>query len=266
MLDNYNRQINYLRISVTDRCNLRCHYCMPEDGVQLFTHEEIIKFEEIIEIVKYSITIGINKFRLTGGEPLLRRNVVELVKMISDIKGVDEVAMTTNAQLLGQYAQSLFDNGLKRVNISLDTVDEQKYLLTTRGGNLLKTLEGIEAARKAGLNPIKINCVVAHNSDEVDALAVKAYCQKNNLEVRFIKQMTLSKGEFWEIDGGTGGNCKNCNRLRLTSNGKLKPCLFSDLEFDIRTLGIPLAFKKALDAKPERGSINNNNQFNNIGG
>ncbi|HFB61706.1 MAG TPA: radical SAM protein, partial [Bacteroidetes bacterium] len=160
MLDRYNRKINYLRISVTDRCNLRCTYCMPASGIKLIPHDEIISFEEIREIVRQGVRDGISKVRLTGGEPLVRKGIVELVHMIASIPGVKDLAMTTNGILLEQFARPLAEAGLTRVNISLDTLSEKRYAEITRGGDIHKVFRGIEAARAAGLSPIKINCVV----------------------------------------------------------------------------------------------------------
>jgi len=266
MLDLYNRKINYLRISVTDRCNLRCRYCMPEDGVCMVDHKDILSFEEIQEVVAVAVSLGIDKIRLTGGEPLVRKDIVELVRMIAAVKGVKDLAITTNGVLLEKFAQPLAKAGLRRINISLDTLVAEKFAHLTRGGNLTNVLKGIEAAQKAGLNPVKINCVIEKSSDEPDALAVKQYCVENGLQVRFIHQMDLSSGHFSIVEGGSGGDCAHCNRLRLTPTGKIKPCLFSDLEFDIREMGIKEAIEAALFAKPEKGTINLSNCFHNIGG
>lgn len=266
MLDPYNRKINYLRISVTDRCNLRCSYCMPEDGVCLVEHKEILTYEEIQQVVAVSVPLGIDKIRLTGGEPLVRKDIVKLVRMIAEVKGVKDIAITTNGVLLEKFAQPLAEAGLHRVNVSLDTLDPEKFCQITRGGDIHKVFAGIEAARLAGLSPIKINCVIKKSSDEPDAQAVKQYCLENGLQARFISQMDLSAGHFGIVEGGTGGDCAHCNRLRLTPTGKMKPCLFSDLEFDIRKMGIRPAIEAALFGKPEKGTINLSNCFHNIGG
>jgi GTP 3',8-cyclase len=266
MLDPYNRKINYMRISVTDRCNLRCRYCMPEEGVCMVEHKDILSFEEIQQVVAVAVPLGIDKIRLTGGEPLVRKDIVELVRMIASVEGVKDIAITTNGVLLGKYAQALAQAGLQRVNISLDTIDPDKFAHITRGGDINKVLEGIEAARIAGLSPIKINCVITKSSDEPDAMAVKQFCKDNGLQVRFISQMNLTTGHFSVVDGGSGGDCAHCNRLRLTPTGKMKPCLFSDLEYDIRKMGIKPAIEAALAGKPEKGTVNLNNCFHNIGG
>lgn len=266
MLDLYNRKINYLRISVTDRCNLRCHYCMPEDGVCMVSHSDILTYEEIQQVVAVAVPLGIDKIRLTGGEPLVRKDIVELVRMIADVNGVKDMSITTNGILLEKFAMPLAQAGLHRVNISLDTMDPEKFSQITRGGDIRKVLAGIEAAKLAGLNPVKINCVIKKSSDEPDALTVKQYCIENGLHARFISQMDLSTGHFGIVDGGTGGDCVHCNRLRLTPTGKMKPCLFSDLEYDIREMGIQKAIEAALFAKPEKGTVNLSNCFHNIGG
>jgi cyclic pyranopterin phosphate synthase len=266
MLDHYKRNIHYLRISVTDRCNLRCRYCMPEEGVEMLDHRQILSFEEIVEIVNAAVIMGVNKVRITGGEPLVRKGVVDLVKMLSTIKGINDLSMTSNGILLTEFAPALKEAGLQRVNISLDTVDPERYIFLTRGGDLTKALKGIEAAKKAGLAPIKINCVVSESSDEPDALAVAEYCNQNGLKVRFIQQMALKAGKFAVVDGGTGGDCSNCNRLRLTANGIIKPCLFNNVGYDVRALGIEESLRQAVLNKPESGTINTSGSFYNIGG
>ncbi len=266
MLDQYNRHINYLRISVTDRCNLRCHYCMPEKDPCMLRHEDILTFEEIQQVVAVAVPLGINKIRLTGGEPLVRRDIVDLVLMIASVPGVEDLAMTTNAVLLERFARPMADAGLKRINVSLDTMDAEKFGKITRGGELAKVLKGIHAAREAGLHPVKINCVVKAGEDNHDAEQVRRYGLRESIEVRFIQQMDLENGHFGVVEGGTGGDCRQCNRLRLTSDGKVKPCLFSDLEFDIRKLGIQKAIEGALMKKPAKGTVNKMNAFHNIGG
>ena len=266
MFDKYNRKINYLRVSVTDRCNLRCVYCMPEEGIRLLDHHEILSFEEIVEVVKESVHLGITKIRITGGEPLVRKGILQLVGMIAELKGIHDFGLTTNGILLEKFAAELVKAGLHRVNVSLDTVDPEKFRQITRGGDISMVFRGIAAARKAGLSPIKINCVVKGSSTEPDATGVKKFCDENGLEVRFIHQMDLESGCFKVVEGGKGGDCQSCNRLRLTANGYLKPCLFNDLEFSIRELGIREAIEKAINFKPEKGSQNLLSRFHNIGG
>lgn len=266
MYDRFNRPINYLRISVTDRCNLRCRYCMPEEGIRLLRHEDILTFDEITDFTKTAVASGINKVRLTGGEPLARKGIVILVSMIAGIDGVRDLSMTTNGTLLDQFANDLHKAGLQRINVSLDTIDPEKYADITRKGNLNDVFKGIEAAKKANLVPIKINCVIKKSKSEKDAMEVAEFCKSNDLELRYIREMDLVKGTFSTVDGGSGGNCSVCNRLRLTSNGKLKPCLFNDFEFDIRKIGYEKAIKMAVNMKPEQGLNNLKDGFYNIGG
>jgi GTP 3',8-cyclase len=264
--DRFNREINYLRISVTDRCNLRCRYCMPEEGIRLLRHKDIVTFDEISGFTKVAVGKGITKVRITGGEPLVRKGIVTLVDMIAGIEGITDLSMTTNGILLKEYASDLKKAGLHRVNISLDTTDPERFSYITRGGNIDDVLDGIKAAKDAGLLPVKINCVILDSPEEEDARRVTFFCRENNLEIRYIKQMDLVNGHFSTVVGGIGGNCALCNRLRLTSDGKLKPCLFNDVSFDIRELGYEEAFKKAIDHKPECGSNNSSGEFYNIGG
>jgi len=264
--DRFNRNINYLRISVTDRCNLRCSYCMPEEGIQLLKHSDILTFDEITNFTRAAVENGVTKVRLTGGEPLVRKGITALVRMISDIKGIVDLSMTTNGILLKNFAHELKSAGLHRVNISLDTVDPVKFAAITREGNVYDVFEGIEAAKNAGLLPVKINCVVKESQEEVEAKGVTRFCLENRLEIRYIRQMDLIQGHFSTVEGGTGGNCSLCNRLRLTANGKLKPCLFDNTEFDVRKLGYEEALRLAVKLKPECGSINETGTFYNIGG
>lgn len=266
MFDCYNRQITYLRISITDRCNLRCHYCMPEEGIPLMSHGNILHYEEITEVTREAVALGIDKVRLTGGEPLVRKGVEELVAMIAAIPGIRDFGMTTNGIFLERFAPILRDAGLHRVNVSLDAIDPHRYAQLTRGGDVNQVLKGIESAQNAGLNPVKINCVVRNSSDEQDAREVREYGLKHGLEVRFIRQMSLEHGCFTTVEGGDGGDCSRCSRLRLTADGKIRPCLFNDMEFNIRELGIREALLQAIGMKPEKGSVNTVNAFNNIGG
>jgi cyclic pyranopterin phosphate synthase len=264
--DRFNRNIDYLRISVTDRCNLRCTYCMPEEGIQLLRHEDILSFDEITSFTKVAVENGVTKVRITGGEPLVRKGITTLVRMISEIKGNKDLSMTTNGVLLKQFANELRAAGLHRVNISLDTVDPEKFNTITRTGNIIDVFDGINAAINAGLIPVKINCVIKESKDEEEAKAVTRFCKDNNLEIRYIRQMDLLNGHFSMVEGGTGGDCSLCNRLRLTANGKLKPCLFNNIEFDIREIGFEKAIKLAVELKPECGSKNETGAFYNIGG
>ncbi len=279
--DKFNRPISYLRVSVTDRCNLRCIYCMPFEGVCSMSHSELLTYEEIGMVVRGAAGLGISKVRLTGGEPLARLGLVELVRIISAVPGIDDLSMTTNGILLAPVAEELKEAGLDRVNISLDTLDPEKYPRITGRGNLEDVLAGIEAAMDAGLTPVKINAVLLKgvNDDEIVELARASV--RRGWNVRFIELMPLGPaGEGFPTDGPTArdarevieaalgpleadrklrGNgparyyrlpgasgtigfispvsehfCYQCNRLRLTSDGKLRPCLLSDHEVDLR--------------------------------
>ncbi len=266
MNDRFGRPITSLRISVTDRCNLRCTYCMPAHGVTLLRHEDILRFEEIVEVARAALDLGINRLRLTGGEPLVRRGIVELVRQLAALPGVADLALTTNGLLLDRLAEPLAAVGLQRVNISLDALNPDRFAAITRGGDVRAVLAGIAAARRAGLHPIKLNCVTNGTASAADAAAVKAFAEREGLEVRFIPQMNLAAGTFGVVEGGHGGDCARCNRLRLTADGHVKPCLFSNLRFSVRILGPRGALERALDAKPANGSVCSNQLMHSIGG
>ena len=266
MYDRYNRNIHYLRISVTDRCNLRCKYCMPEHGIELLKHEDILSIEEIVSFTKVAVKNGVDKVRITGGEPLVRKNIVYLIRSLAEIGGIKDLSLTTNGVLLKEFAKPLKDAGLQRVNISLDTVDPERFRDITRGGDFNHVMQGIAAAESVGFFPIKINCVVNKSSNEPDALGVKAFCNTRKCNVRFIHQMNLETGEYAPVEGGSGGDCKICNKLRLSSDGNLRPCLFNDLSFNVRKLGYEKAIRMAIDAKPECGTKSVQNKFSVIGG
>jgi GTP 3',8-cyclase len=266
MFDSYKRHIHYLRISVTDRCNLRCKYCMPGEGVVMMRHEDILRFEEIVEVVEIAVSMGVDKVRITGGEPLVRKGIVELVRLIAAIPGIKDFGMTTNGVFLEEYAFQLKDAGLHRVNVSMDSLDPVHFREITRGGDIQQVLRGIEAAQGAGLHPVKINCVIKQSPEEADARMIKVFGDARQIQVRFIREMDLENGEFYAIHGGSGGDCRICNRLRLTANGLIKPCLFNDLEFNIRELGVKKALELAVGRKPECGTVNSLGEFFNIGG
>ena len=217
LIDSNNRRINYLRISVTDRCNLRCIYCMPEGGVPWIPHEEILTYEEIATVVRIGAGLGINKIRITGGEPLTRAELPKLIGMLSGINGVDEVSLTTNGTLLKEQVSALKEAGLRRINISLDSFKPEKFKQITRLGSLQDVLNGIESAKDAGLNPVKIDMVVIKgiNDDEIIDFAKKTYEQ--GWHIRFIEFMPLSN-----IDGLVA--VKDIRR-RIESLGKLEPAL-----------------------------------------
>ena len=266
MLDHFNRNITYLRISVTDRCNFRCQYCMPAEGMPWKNQDEILSFEEIVDIVKVGTKLGIKKLRLTGGEPLVQKDLPELIKMLSSIPEIEEIGMTTNGVLLPKYAKQLKEAGLNRVNISLDTLDPEKFRQITRTGKLEDVLKGIDAAINAELLPVKINVVRMNGASKENEQTIRDFCKEKNLKLRFIRQMDLRKGEFSSVEGGEGGICKICNRLRLTADGFLVPCLHSELRYDVRKTGIEEAYKLAIGNKPETGHGTTTHEFSNIGG
>ncbi len=265
MYDRFNRCIHYLRLSVTDRCNLRCTYCMPAEGVQPLRHDDILSFEEMAQLTQVAVELGINKVRLTGGEPLVRRGIVDLVAMLARIDGIDDLAMTTNGTYLSRYGMPLKQAGLQRLNISLDTLDPHRFSQITRGGRLDDVLDGIEAARQAGFDCIKLNCVIQASPQEPDALAVAAYGAELGLEVRFIRRMDMQRGRFWRVLGGDGGHCEACNRLRVSSDGKIYPCLFSNQSYDVRQLGMETALRGAIANKPRSGH-KSDHSFYRLGG
>ncbi|OQA33872.1 MAG: Cyclic pyranopterin monophosphate synthase [Betaproteobacteria bacterium ADurb.Bin341] len=265
MFDRFNRRIHYLRISVTDRCNLRCYYCMPPEGVPLFCHEDLLSLEEIQEFVAVAVELGVDKVRLTGGEPLLRRGIVALVKMLAEIPGIRDLAMTTNGTLLDRYAADLRAAGLMRVNVSMDSAFPERFAEITRGGKLDKVLEGIAAARAAGFEGIKLNCVIENSPDEEDARSVARFGAAEGLEVRYIHRMHTEQGIFQPVIGGEGGHCASCNRLRLTANGLVYPCLFSNQSWSVRQLGAREALLAAVAAKPESGQTSHH-RFSQMGG
>lgn len=265
MLDRFHRRIDYLRISVTDKCNLRCVYCMPEEGVQLIRHEDVLRFEEIVEVAKIAVELGVTKVRVTGGEPLVRKGIVLLVRMLRAIEGIRDFTMTTNGVRLAEFAQPLADAGLNRINVSLDATNPERYAAITRGGDVQNVIQGIVAARAAGLNPVKLNCVVHESPDEADARDVAAFAAREGLELRFIRRMNLAEGHFAVVVGGSGGDCPRCNRLRLSSDGMVRPCLFNDIGFSVRALGAREAILRAVTAKPESG-LTSDGRFHAIGG
>jgi cyclic pyranopterin phosphate synthase len=302
--DSFQRPINYLRISVTDRCNLRCVYCMPESGIALMSHYDILSYEEIYSVVKAAAELGITRVRLTGGEPLVRAGLPDLVALIAGIDTIEDISLTTNGILLAQHATELKEAGLRRVNVSLDTLQPERFRQITRCGTLKSTLEGIEAAGQAGLTPVKINMVVMAgvNDDELTDFAAKTV--QDGWNVRFIELMPSSANEpvssklvsvsemkkrieamgklepsrvevgngpakYFRLPGAKGTIgfispvtehfCFQCNRLRLTADGKLHPCLLSEAEIDLKAPlrgGAPLEelktiIARAIAAKPK---------------
>jgi cyclic pyranopterin phosphate synthase len=266
MKDRTGRNIDYLRISVTDRCNCRCFYCLPEEGVPLKSHRDILSFEEIYEVAKYGVSRGIVKIKLTGGEPLLRRNFAHLVELLASIEGLKDIGMTTNATLLAPVARELKAAGLQRVNISLDTLNPGKYKEITRCGNITDALAGIDAALEAGLSPVKLNVVKIPGKNEDEWAGLKEFADSKGIGIRYIPLMDLQNGVRTIVEGGTGGQCNICNRLRLSADGMLRPCLFSDIEYGVREHGIEKAFELALSNKPDEGDHTENRKMIQIGG
>lgn len=270
LTDSFGRTIHYLRISVTDRCNLRCVYCMPAAGVPLIPHEDMLSFEDIVSFTRYAVSRGIRKVRLTGGEPLVRKGITSLVRSLAAVDGLEDLAMTTNGILLAEMAKELKEAGLHRLNISLDTLSPHTYKELTRGGDVNRVLRGIRAAREAGFggqdSPLKLNCVLLPHTAQEDVAALRTFSREEGLELRLIHYMDLQHGTFTKVEGGDGGDCTRCNRLRLTSTGILKPCLFNNLGYDIRKLGYEKALEAALQNKPKRGTSNTCDFFSYIGG
>lgn len=320
--DSFGRRIDYLRISVTDRCNLRCMYCMPPGGIEWKSHEDILTFEEIERFAAVAAGEGISKIRLTGGEPLVRQGIVDHVRRLVATSGIEAIALTTNATLLERYAADLAEAGLKRINISLDTLDPEVYARITRRGKLDDVLAGLEAAFAVGMDPVKLNVVVVRGLDQ-DLLGFAKMTLGRPLHVRFIEYMpvgevgehscTSAEADGWteadhvstdeilaritaeglaaglgeleavrreDAPGGWGPAryyrlpgakgtvgvisplshhfCGECNRLRLTADGGLRTCLFSDDELDVRGIlrtgtdeDVRQVIRQALAAKPE---------------
>jgi len=192
MLDKYDRDINYLRVSITDRCNLRCTYCRPKEGISLRGHDDILRYEDIIRVVSQAVKMGLIKVRLTGGEPLVRRGFVEFARDLRKIQGLQDISLTTNGILLDRYAEDIFKAGITRINISLDSLDKDKYFQVTRGGNLDDVFRGIAAAEKAGFSPIKINTVVMNGFNDNEALDFARLALTKPFQIRFIEIMPVS--------------------------------------------------------------------------
>ena len=268
MLDRYNRRINYLRISVTDRCDLRCVYCVPQKCFVQKKREDILSYEQIEEFVKEAAKLGITKVRLTGGEPLMRRGIDNLVGSLSRIKGVNELCMTTNGTHLSEMAGKLKRNGLDRVNISIDSLDPNRYKEITGGGELKNVLEGVNATLDAGLTPIKINMVILETTTEAEVQRMKKFCEEKGLRLQKIMQFSLYDRHDLRMrfHAERPPECAYCNRLRLTADGFLKPCLFSEDEIKVYCDDIRGTILDAVAAKPEAGSSCRNRLMHEIGG
>lgn len=333
--DSFHRPISYLRVSVTDRCNLRCRYCVPPQGVQHLSPHQVLRYEEIVRIVQAAQKLGITKVRVTGGEPLVRSGIVDFIGMLAAVDGIQDIAMTTNGILLREYAWELRRAGLKRVNVSLDTLGSQRFQHITRGGRLQDVLEGLEAAQEAGLSPIKINVVAIEGFNQDEVLDFGRLTLERDWHVRFIELMPMGQGRLDDLEAmadappclspdfqallreghiqdgflsiaqvqrrlaplgnlepcqvmgngpakyyrlpqakGTLGFispiseyfCSNCNRLRLTADGRLRPCLLAEHEIDLRAplrkgasqKELEALIREAIAAKPERHLIGQN--------
>jgi cyclic pyranopterin phosphate synthase len=263
MFDKFNREINYLRISVTDRCNLRCIYCMPEEGMQLKKHREILRYEEIEQVVREAVQMGINKVRLTGGEPLIKKDIEFLIERLAGIEGIKELCLTTNGILLVQKAGILRQAGLTSLNISLDTLQPKKYREITRVGNLNDVLNGIDAAIAEGFQ-IKINMVFIKNENEIDN--IREFCRNKSIQSQLINHYSLKQNKNDDYIFDRPPKCRNCNRIRLLSDGVLKPCLHSDIECKINFVRIRESLENAIISKPERGMSCKSRKMFEIGG
>jgi GTP 3',8-cyclase len=283
LVDTFGRAHDNLRISVTDRCNIRCFYCMPETGVQFMGRREILSFEEIERFVRVAVRLGIRKLRITGGEPLVRRDLPVLIRKLVAIPGIQDLALTTNAVLLGEMAEPLYAAGLRRINIHLDTLDRERFRHITRRDDLDKVVAGIETCLRLGYGPVKLNAVAIKDLTEHDIVPIARFCREHAIEPRFIEFMPLDAQQLWDrtrvltademigvlsrevspleeipdrdprapateyqyMDGGgrvgfiasvTRPFCLNCNRIRLTADGKLRYCLFAIEEADVKSL------------------------------
>lgn len=268
MLDSFKRNIEYIRISVTDRCNLRCRYCMPETGICLKSHSQIISFELIAQVVEVAITLGITKVRLTGGEPLVRKGFVTLVDKLARLPGLRELTMTTNGILLPRYAVELRAAGLDRINISLDTLDPVKYRTITRGGELTDVMAGIDSIRAAGFTKTKINMVLIPGFNEDEVPLLQDFCRDKGLALQRIHHYQLRSIDSIDRarDAERPKSCSQCNRIRLTADGMLKPCLFSEEEIPLDPDDIGGSLKAAILGKPEHGTANTSRDNWQIGG
>jgi cyclic pyranopterin phosphate synthase len=265
MLDRYDREIDYLRISVTDKCNLRCTYCLPEEGVPLGRHGDFLRLEEMARVVQAGVGLGLTKVRLTGGEPLVKRGIVELVRLLCAVPGLGHLAMTTNGTLLEPLARPLRQAGLDSLNISLDSLDAGRYREITRRGELADALAGIEAAREAGF-PIKINMVVLEDTREEEVRGLAAFCRERGLTLQLINHYVLSREKRDAYAFDRPPRCALCNRIRLLADGTLKPCLHSDLEIPLDRQRIETSLRAAVRAKPRRGGACTRRRMIEIGG
>ena len=264
MLDRYERDITYLRISVTNRCNLRCTYCVPEDYVN--TGSDDMEFYEIVRVAEAAVSLGIRKIRLTGGEPLVRRGITELVSMLKSVRGIDHLAMTTNGVLLDRFAGPLKEAGLDSINISLDTLNAERYRKLTRTGDLHRVLKGIRAIEKEGFSAVKINMVVMDDTADEEIEKMQDFCSGRGFTLQLINHYELSgeKRENYRFDRPP--KCELCNRIRLTADGYLKPCLHSNREIPLNRNDLVASLRKTILSKPARGRACTNRSMIEIGG
>lgn len=267
MRDSFGREINYLRISVTDKCNLRCRYCMPANGIPHLRHDQVLRIGQFIAVVEAAAELGVSKVRLTGGEPLVRKGIVDLVGGIAAVPGIEKVAMTTNGTLLAPLAAPLKEAGLTHVNVSIDSLDPEAYAYITRGGRLEDAVAGALAAKRAGFEGIKVNTVVTEASYAANDLEdLEAFCREHGFTLQRIAEYNLSEEKRDAIAFERPLPCVECNRIRLLSTGILKPCLHSDVEIPVDFSDITGSLKAAVAAKPERGTVCTNRSMVEIGG
>lgn len=266
LLDRYKRPITYLRISVTDRCNLRCSYCMPECGVEIKRHADMLSYEQIAAVTRVAVGLGVTKVRLTGGEPLVRRGIVDLVGLLGRIEGLETLAMTTNGVMLPLYATALKSAGLQSVNISLDSLDPERYRRLTRGGQVNKAIAGVDAAVAAGFSPIKVNAVVSSESSPEEIGMLEAFCKERGIQLQRIGEYHLDRAKVDFESFERPPKCAFCNRLRLTADGYFKPCLHSDAEVPVDFANIDTSIRQAVSIKPKKGTACTNRHMVSIGG
>lgn len=306
LIDRFGRKIEYLRISVTDRCNFRCIYCESRGSIKFLPQKELLTYEEIEEIVRVSAELGVKRVRITGGEPLGRKNIENLIERLSKIPGIEDLSLTTNGYLLLEKAEQIKSAGLKRLNVSLDTLDPEKFKKITGGFDFNKIWKGLLKAYELGFEPLKINVVVIRGLNDDELLSLAQLTLKYPWEIRFIEFMPLSKGKIWreehvvtvkeiytllsayspleEVESYGGGParvfkwkealgkiglispisehfCGRCNRLRITADGRLRTCLFSDEEINLKDYlrgkkgDLKSAFYLALSLKPEKREL-----------
>lgn len=312
LTDKFGRSYRYLRVSVTDRCNFRCKYCVPSHDFDMMSHQDILRYEELLFAIEVFAELGIHKIRVTGGEPLVRKNISFFMKQVANIKGIDEVTLTTNGSLLDKFAKDIKEAGINRINISIDSLKQERYSYITGGFKLDKIISGLQAAKDAGLNPIKINNVAIKGFNDDEILDFCEFAAINNVNVRFIEFMPIGNSSGWKKENIITGSeildiiskkysieqikrnsnegpavnyrlsngakigvitpisnhfCGDCDKLRLTSDGKIRPCLLSDNEIDIHSMirnkdkkALKQALEKSLNLKEEKHHVDSENK------